>query len=90
MSRGQMTTTLKKIAELATVTPGFSPKPEERKKSGRYLVLGGRNLKDGRIITTDADSYVGEIDRESFRRAIAKPRDVIVADRTDLLYQGEC
>jgi hypothetical protein len=78
-----MTTTLKKIAELAPVTPGFSPKPEERKKSGRYLVLGGRNLKDGKLITTDADSYVGEIDRESFRRAIAKPGDVIVSTLFD-------
>jgi hypothetical protein len=78
-----MTTTLKKIAELATVTPGFSPKPEERKKSGRYLVLGGRNLKDGKLITTDADSYVGEIDRESFKRAIAKPGDVIVSTLFD-------
>jgi hypothetical protein len=79
-----MTTTLKKkIADLATLTPGFSPKPEERKKSGRYLLLGGRNLKDGKLITTDADSYVGDIDRESFRRAIAKPGDVIVSTLFD-------
>jgi len=78
-----MTTTLKKLAELATVTQGFSPKPNERKRSGKYLLLGGRNLKDGRLITTDADSYVGEIDRESFRRAIAKPDDVIVSTLFD-------
>jgi len=63
-----MTTALKKIAELATIIPGFSPKPEDRKKSGQYLLLGGRNIKHGRLITTDADSDVGEIDRESFRR----------------------
>jgi predicted DNA binding CopG/RHH family protein len=78
-----MTTTVKRIAELATVTPGFSPRPEERRQSGKYLLLGGRNLKDGKLITTDADSYVGEIDRESFRRAIAKPGDVIVSTLFD-------
>ena len=78
-----MTTPLKKIAELATITPGFSPKPEERKKSGQYLLLGGRNIKEGKLITTDADSYVGEIDRESFRRSIAKPNDVIVSTLFD-------
>jgi len=78
-----MTTPLKKIAELATLTPGFSPKPEERKKSGQYLLLGGRNIKDGKVITTDADSYIGEIDRESFRRAIAKPGDAIVSTLFD-------
>jgi len=73
----------KTIAELATVTPGFSPKPEERKKSAKYLLLGGRNIKDGRLVRTDADSYVGEIDRESFRRAMAKPGDVIVSTLFD-------
>jgi hypothetical protein len=78
-----MTTPLKKIAELATITQGFSPKPEERKKSGQYLLLGGRNIKDGKLITTAADSYIGEIDRESFRRAIAKPGDVIVSTLFD-------
>ena len=78
-----MTTPVKTIADLATITPGFSLKPEERKKSGRYLLVGGRNSKDGKLITTDADSYVGEIDRESFRRAIAKAGDVIVSTLFD-------
>lgn len=78
-----MTTPTKTIAELATVTPGFSPKPEERKKSAKYLLLGGRNIKDGRLVRTDADSYIGEIDRESFRRAIAKPGDIIVSTLFD-------
>jgi hypothetical protein len=53
-----MTAKLKKIAELATITPGFSPLPKERKKSGQYLLLGGRNIKDGKLITTGADSVV--------------------------------
>ena len=78
-----MTTPLQKIAELATVTPGFSPKPTERKKAGAYLLLGGRNIKDGRLVTTDADSYIDVIDRESFRRAIAKPGDLIVSTLFD-------
>lgn len=87
-----MTTTLRKISELATVTPGFSPRPAERKRSGKYLLLGGRNIKDGKLVTTDADSYVGEIDRASFRRAIAKPGDVIVStlfDRRKLYLYGK-
>jgi hypothetical protein len=78
-----MTTPMKSIAELATVAPGFSPRREDRKKSAKYLLLGGRNIKDGRLVRTDADSYVGEIDRESFRRAIAKPGDVIVSTLFD-------
>jgi len=51
------------------------------------LLLGGRNIKDGRLVTTDADSYIDELDRESFRRAIAKPGDTIVStlfDRREL------
>src|SRR5450759_972881 len=78
-----MSTPLQTIAELATVSPGFSPKPAERKRTGQYLLLGGRNIKDGTLVTTDADSYVDTIDRESFRRAIARPGDVIVSTLFD-------
>jgi len=67
-----MTTPLKTIAELATITPGFSPKPQER-KNPPSTCCSRPNIKDGKFVRTDADSYVGEIDRESFRRAIAKP-----------------
>jgi len=70
---------MRAISELASVIPGFSPKPIERKRAGEYLLLGGRNLKDGRLVTTDADSYMDAVDRASFRRAIAKPGDIIVA-----------
>src|SRR6266436_8435114 len=87
-----MMTQVKTIAELATVTPGFSPKPSERRKAGRYLLLGGRNIKNGKLITTDADSYVDTIDRERFRRAIAKLGDIIVStlfDRRKLYRYGK-
>lgn len=81
----------KTIAELASVIPGFSPKPSERKKAGRYLLLGGRNIKEGKLVTTAADSYIDVVDRESFRRAIAKPGDVIVSTLFDRrkLYRYE-
>jgi hypothetical protein len=88
-----MSAPTKRIGELGSVTAGFSPKPTERKKTGRYLLLGGRNIKDGKLVTTDVDSYIDDIDRESFRRAIAKPGDVIVStlfDRRKLyLYQKD-
>jgi Putative DNA-binding domain len=78
-----MTTPLRTVADLATVTPGFAPKPSERKPSGSYLLLGGRNIKDGELVTTPADSHVDVIDRESFRRAIAQPGDLIVSTLFD-------
>jgi hypothetical protein len=73
----------KKIAELADVIAGFTPKPEERKKHGKYLLLGGRNIKDGVLVRTDADSYVDDLSRNSFQRAIAQPGDVIVSTLFD-------
>jgi hypothetical protein len=73
------TAPIKKISELASVIPGFSPKPAERKKTGQYLLLGGRNIKDGRLVTTDADAYMDGVVRASFQRAIAKHGDIIVA-----------
>ncbi len=78
-----MNAPLKSIAELATVTPGFSPKPNERKRHGRYLLLGGRNIKDGKLVKTDVDSYADAIDRDSFRRAVARPGDIIVSTLFD-------
>jgi hypothetical protein len=84
-----MKSQFKTLAELASITPGFSPKPDERRKTGRYLLLGGRNIKDGKLVTTSADAYVDEIDRESFRRAMAHPGDIIVSTLFDRrkLYQ---
>jgi hypothetical protein len=74
---------LKTVSELAIVIPGFSPKPTERKQRGQFLLLGGRNIKDGRLRATDADSYVDAIDRESFRRAVALPGDIVVSTLFD-------
>jgi hypothetical protein len=78
-----MNAPLKSIAELATVTPGFSPKPNERKRHGRYLLLGGRNIKEGKLVKTDVDYYADAIDRDSFRRAVARPGDIIVSTLFD-------
>jgi len=61
------------ISELATIVPGFAPKPMDRKPAGEYLLVGGRNLNDGRLIHTEKDSYINYIDRLSFRNAIAQP-----------------
>jgi hypothetical protein len=78
-----MSKPIRRIEELATVVAGFSPKKTERKKTGRYLLVGGRNIKDGALVTTDADSYVDTIDRPSFRRAIAESGDIIVSTLFD-------
>lgn len=72
-----------RISELGTVIPGFSPKPNERKKHGKYLLAGGRNIQQGKLVKTDLDSYVDEIERGSFHRAIAKVGDIIVSTLFD-------
>ncbi|MBF0276083.1 MAG: hypothetical protein HQK84_12705, partial [Nitrospinae bacterium] len=74
-----MKTEIKKIADLSSVLPGFSPKPNERKKSGKYLLIGGRNIKEGSLVRTDKDSYVDEVPRSSFERAIPRNGDIIVS-----------
>ena len=83
----------KTIGELAEVIAGFSPRPDERRKSGKYVLLGGRNIQNGQMVSTPADSFVGEIDRGSFRRAVARPGDVIVSTLFDrrklMLYSAE-
>ena len=71
------------LSELALIVPGYSARPEERRKTGKYLLLGGRNIKDGHLITTDKDAFVGDIAKDSFRRAIAQPGDIIVSTLFD-------
>jgi hypothetical protein len=74
---------VRKISELATVIAGFSPRVNERKRTGAYLLLGGRNIKNGKLIRTEKDSYTDEIDRESFRRAVARSGDILVSTLFD-------
>jgi len=73
---------------LATVISGYSPKPIERKPAGKYLLLGGRNINDGRFARTEKDTYIDEVDRDSFRNAIAQPGDIIITTlfKTRKLY----
>jgi hypothetical protein len=71
------------ISELAIVLPGYSPRPEERKRDGKYLLIGGRNIKDGRLVTTNKDSYIDDQSKNSFRRAIVQPGDIIVSTLFD-------
>ena len=78
-----MTIQHKTIGELAEVIAGFHPRPDERLKSGKYVLLGGRNIKNGQMVHTPADSFVNDIDRGSFRRAVARPGDVIVSTLFD-------
>jgi hypothetical protein len=79
------------ISNLASILPGYSPKPEERMPMGKYLLIGGRNINNGHIVTSDKDTYINDIPKNSFRRAIAKPGDIIVSalfDRRKLcIYQ---
>lgn len=79
----EITKQFKTLAELATIIPGFSARPQERRKTGHYLLLGGRNIQNGQLALTKADSYVNSIERDSFRRAIAKPGDIIVSTLFD-------
>jgi hypothetical protein len=71
------------ISELAIVCLGYSPRPKERRQDGKYLLIGGRNIKDGRLVTTDKDSYIDDISKNSFRRAIAQPGDIILSTLFD-------
>jgi hypothetical protein len=81
------------LREIATVAAGYSPRSDERKKSGKYILLGGRNIKDGRLARTAKDSYIDDIPNRSFQRAIAQVGDVIVStlfDRRKLyIYQKD-
>lgn len=88
-----MTTQHKTIGELAEVLAGFNPRPDERRKTGKYVLLGGRNIQNGQMVSTPADSFVMEIDRGSFQRAIARPGDIVVSTLFDrrklMLYTAD-
>ena len=71
------------ISELANVLPGYSPRSEERKQDGKYLLIGGRNIKDGRLVRTEKDSYIDDLPKDSFCRAIAQPGDIIISTLFD-------
>lgn len=81
------------LGKLALIYSGYSPPPDERQEKGKYLLLGGRNIKDGKLVKTKKDSYIDKVSKNSFLRAIAQPGDIIVStlfDRRKLyIYKEE-
>jgi len=73
----------KPLSELAEIYAGYSPKPEERRNSGEYLLLGGRNISGGHFNLTEKDSYVNVVEKNSFKNAIVQPGDIIVSTLFD-------
>jgi len=84
---------IKPLREIAEIYPGYSPKREERLQTGEYLLVGGRNINNGRLILTDKDAYVNYSSRGSFNHAITQPGDIIIStlfDRRKLyIYQKQ-
>ncbi len=74
--RGKETKT---IGEMADVVIGYSPKSEERVEKGEYLIISGRNIRNGFLRITNQDKYINPVDRPSFRRTILKPGDIIIS-----------
>ena len=72
------------LGKLALVCSGYSPRPDERQEKGKYLLLGGRNIKDGRLVKTNKDSYIDEVSKNSFSRGIAQPGDIIISTLFDV------
>src|SRR5438105_8031082 len=71
------------LGQIAAVVTGYSPRRDERKKTGKYLLLGGRNIKDGRLARTPKDNYIDDVPKGSFQRAVAQAGDVIVSTLFD-------
>jgi hypothetical protein len=69
----------KLLSELAEVLPGYNAPRNEVKQRGKYLLLGGRNVKGTQIVLTDRDRYIDEVNKPSFCRAIPRPGDIIVS-----------
>lgn len=70
---------VKYLEKIAEVIPGYSPKQNERLGRGEYLIFGGRNIKDSALRLTKQDSYINQIDKPSFRRAVLKPGDITIS-----------
>lgn len=71
------------LSELAVVLRGYSPRSEERKRVGKYLLVGGRNLRDGRLVRTEQDSHIDDLPKGSFQRAIVQPGDIVISTLFD-------
>jgi len=54
------------ISKLASISLGYSPKPEERMPMGKYLLIGGRNINNGHLVTSDKDTYINDIPKTAF------------------------
>lgn len=70
---------VKEIQEIAEIYGGYLFKTEERKESGKYLILSGKNIQHGKLITTDKDKYSSYIENSRFNNAILQDGDIFIS-----------
>jgi SAM-dependent methyltransferase len=85
-----LTFDIKNLEDLAKIYRGTNYNPEVTKDNGQYLVLSGRNIKDGVVLHTAKDKFVDGIDINN-KNNILQPGDIVISlifnDRKLYLYK---
>lgn len=70
---------VKKLKDIAEIIKGYSFRSVELKVKGQYLILSGRNIKNGKIILTNRDKYCNLIKNQRFRNRVLQEGDIYIS-----------
>ena len=51
---------------------------EEKRKSGEFLLLGGKNIQNNSLVVSENDNYIESVRNDSSMKCILKPGDIII------------
>lgn len=69
---------VKELSDLAKITRGASIASNELFDEGEYLFFSGKNIKDGKLVSSTRDKFVKKIP-QNFQNAVIKNGDIIVS-----------
>ena len=68
-----------KLRDIATVVNGYQAQKNEKKSSGEYLLVSGKNIQNNSLITSEKDVYLDAVRNRNSMKCILQQGDILIS-----------